>query len=132
MKLITRDTDYALRALCFISRQKGRIVSVPELTRKLSVPKPFLRKILQVLNRKKLLRSFKGQGGGFVAALTPEKIFLADLMRIFQGRFSLNECFLGKLVCPNKNNCLLRKKIVKIEGRVLKELGSITIASLLK
>ena len=132
MKLITRDTDYALRALCYISRQNGRIVSVSELTRQLRVPRPFLRKILQILNKKKMLESFKGQGGGFLAAREPGKIFLADLMRIFQGRLSLNECFLGKLVCPNKNNCLLRKKIVKIEGRVLKELGSITIASLLK
>lgn len=132
MKLITRNTDYALRALCFIAKQKGKIVSVPELVAELDIPRPFLRKILQILNKKGLLRSTKGQGGGFLLAKRPDKIFLTDLMRVFQGKFSLSECFLKKIVCPNTRVCPLRKKILKIEDYVFNELGSVTLASLLK
>ncbi len=132
MKLITRDTDYALRSLCFIAKSKRRVVAVTELTRELRVRRPFLRKVLQILNRKGILRSIKGKGGGFVLSKGPSEIFLTDIMRIFQGNLSLNECLLNKLTCPRKNTCVLRKRIVKIEDYVIKELSSISIASLLK
>jgi len=131
MKLITRDTDYALRAICFIAKNKKTIVSVKELVGKLEIPRPFLRKILQVLNRKKILKSHKGAGGGFVLLKPAKEIFLIDLIRIFQGPLVLNECLFKKMLCPNIKTCPLRKKLDKIERLVLRELGSITIASLL-
>ena len=131
MKLITRDTDYALRALCFIARHKDKIVSAAELVEQLKIPRPFLRKILQILNKKRILKSYKGKGGGFLLVLPASKIFLVDLIGIFQGPLHLNECFFKKMNCPNKKLCALRKKINSIEQYVIKELKSITITSLL-
>jgi len=131
MKLITRDTDYAVRALCFMARLKSEIVPVSQLVRELKMPRPFLRKLLQILNRRGILESTKGQGGGFSLALLADKIFLVDLMRIFQGPLKLNECFFKKARCRNLRTCPLRKKIVSLESLVIKELKSITIASLL-
>lgn len=132
MKLITRDTDYAVRALCFIAKRKKDIVSVAELIKKLKMPRPFLRKILQTLNAKGLLESFKGQGGGFKLARSPKKILLVDLIEIFQGSFRLNECFFKKAMCPHRKDCSLKERIDAIERNVVSELKSITIASLLK
>ena len=132
MKLITRNTDYALRALCFIAQHQGKIVTVTDLVKELGIPRPFLRKILQTLNKKKLLKSVKGKGGGFLLAKSTDKIFLTDLMRIFQGRLSLNDCLLKKLICPHTRSCWLRKKILRIEDYVFNELGSVTLTSLLK
>ena len=131
MKLITRDTDYAMRALCFIAKDKGEVISVSSLVKALDVPKPFLRKCLQTLHIKGVLKSFKGQGGGFLLAKNPKSIFLTDIMRIFQGALCLNECFLRKLVCPHTKGCSLRKKISKIEKHVKKELSSVTVWSLI-
>ncbi|MDD5292175.1 MAG: Rrf2 family transcriptional regulator [Candidatus Omnitrophica bacterium] len=131
MKLITRYTDYAIRALCFIAKSDKEVVSVPDLVASLKIPRPFLRKILQVLNTQGILSSCKGQGGGFSLARKPEKIFLMDLMNIFQGPFKLNECFFKMKCCPNTKTCLLRKRISRIEQYVIAQLQSITIASLL-
>jgi len=131
MKLITRDTDYALRAICFIANRAENVVSANELVGKLKVPRPFLRKLLQVLNKKRILSSYKGQGGGFLLAKPADRIFLVDIIKIFQGPLKLNECFLKKLACPNKKTCALKKKIDTIERYVIKELESITISSLL-
>lgn len=132
MKLITRDTDYALRALGFIAGQKQKIVAIPALTQALKIPRPFLRKILQKLSKNKLIKSYKGQGGGFSLATPPEKIFLLDLIEVFQGPFKLNECFFKKDICPKTKNCLLKKRLDKIEKYVIAELESISIAHLLK
>jgi Rrf2 family protein len=132
LKLLTRDTDYAIRALCCLARRPDEIASVNELVRILKVPRPFLRKILQTLNRSGLLRSYKGVGGGFAPGFPAEKIFLVDVIRIFQGPFKLNECFLRKRPCPGVRRCALKKRIDAIERHVVGELASITIASLLK
>ena len=131
MKLITRNTDYALRAICYIAK-KGKLVKVDELVRILGVPRPFMRKILQQLSKAKILSSYKGQAGGFKLKSLPERIFIVQIMRIFQGRLSLTECFLKKNICPNKGKCILRKKIHLIENDVLRQLGQINIASLIR
>lgn len=131
MKLITRDTDYALRALRYLATHKERIVPVAELVARLKIPRPFLRKLLQILNKEGILESSKGQGGGFRLAYSARKISLVDLMKIFQGDLILNECSFKKLLCPNTKRCLLRKKLDRIEKYVIKELRSITLASLI-
>lgn len=132
MKLLTRDTDYAVRALCCIAGRKGEIVPVSELVEKLKIPGPFLRKLLQILNKKGILKSYKGKGGGFKLAAAPDRIFLIDLMEIFQGPVKLNECMFKKRICPSVRICPLKRKLNSIERYVLAELKFITIASLLK
>jgi len=132
MKLLTRNTDYGIRALCFIAKEKDRIVSVPELVKALKMRKPFLRKILQLLTKSGFVRSYKGIGGGFTLAIPADKLYIVEVARTFQGPMSLNECFLNKKICPNKKTCPLKKKIDKIEQNVISELKSITIGQLLK
>ncbi|HQB94637.1 MAG TPA: Rrf2 family transcriptional regulator [Candidatus Omnitrophota bacterium] len=130
MKLITRNTDYALRALCYIAEQEKDSVSVPEMVAALHIPRPFLRKLLQTLSAEGILQSFKGQGGGFTLARDPEQIRLTELIRIFQGTVELNECIFKRKVCPNRATCRLKREIDAIEKDVLRRLSAINIASL--
>jgi Rrf2 family protein len=132
LKLITRDTDYAIRALVYIAERENNIISITELVEKLKIPRPFLRKILQILNTKRIIKSFKGKNGGFRMESKPENILLTDLMEIFQGKFKLTDCLLKKNICPNKADCILRKKLVLIESYVENELKKATIKSMMK
>lgn len=132
MKLITRDTDYAIRALNYIVCNGGRTISITELVRELATPKPFLRKILQLLSINGVLHSYKGKNGGFMLAREPENIFLLDLMQIFQGQFKISECIFKKNTCPNQQYCLLKTEIDSIEKMVLERVRSITLKSLIK
>ncbi|MDP2938477.1 MAG: Rrf2 family transcriptional regulator [Candidatus Omnitrophota bacterium] len=131
MKLITRDTDYAMRALMFMAKQKETMTSVSELAKELKIPRPFLRKILQVLNKKRILKSHKGQSGGFLLATPPNRIFLVDLIEILQGPLKLNTCLLKKTTCPDVTTCVLKKRIERIEAYVILQLKSINVTSLL-
>ncbi len=130
MKLITRNTDYAMRALCYIAQQEKQAVSVTEMVSALKIPRPFLRKILQTLSGEGLLHSTKGQGGGFSLACPAEKVVLTDLIRIFQNTIQLNECIFKRKLCPNRSTCVLKREIDSIEKDVLERLHGITIASL--
>ena len=131
MKLITRDTDYAIRALIFIAQSKKNIVSVADLVGALAIPRPFLRKILQILNRNGLLKSYKGKGGGFKLAKPATNITLIEIMEIFQGPFELNQHLLKRKTCPRVDTCELKKKIDSLEKKMHKELSEINIAILI-
>jgi Rrf2 family protein len=132
VKLITRNTDYAVRALCCIAEQKQEVISADQLVKSLEMPRPFLRKILQTLNKEGLLNSSKGKDGGFALAVSPGEITLTDIMKIFQGSIRLNECKFKKSDCPYRSECLLKKKIDEIEKEVMAKLKAITIASIIK
>jgi len=132
MKLITRDTDYAIRALCFIAKNEGRIVSVSGLVKAVGVPRPFIRKILQILNKKGLLISYKGKGGGFRLNRVPVDMNVLELIEAFQGPFELSEHKFKGRACLYIKKCRLREKICKIEKQLAIKLRNITIASLIK
>ncbi len=131
MKLLNRNTDYAIRAVSYMAGSRDKLVSVPELVKTLKIPKPFLRKILQILNREGVAKSYKGIGGGFKLVRPAEKIYVMDIINIFQGHLKLNECFLNKDLCPNRTKCPLKKRIEKIERFVVSEVGRITIKDLI-
>jgi len=131
MSLINRNTDYATRAICFMAKKHNQRLSVDDLVRHLKIPRPFLRKILQILNKKGILKSYKGKGGGFLLKQSPEKIFLIDLINIFQGRLKIKECFLGDKICPKVRSCPLGHKLKDIEDYVIRQLKSLNVASLL-
>lgn len=132
MKLLTRNADYAVRAICCMASKSGRAVTVTELTDDLKMPRPFLRKILQRLNKVGMVRSARGKEGGFRLAKEPYKITLADFIEAFQGPFSINECVFKKKVCPNIKKCSLKRKIDEIEDYVEVQLRSVSIGSILR
>ena len=130
MRFVTRDTDYALRALIYMAKLRGRTATVDEIASKGKLPKVFLRRILQKLAGEKILSSHKGKTGGFTFLLKPGDIKVTDIMRVFQGDIDLTNCLLKGKACPNKGVCSLRKKIKSINSTVIKELDKITIKSL--
>ena len=132
MKLITRDTDYAVRALCYMAKRRNKIITVKELVKSIKIPRPFLRKLLQKLNKGKIVNSIKGKGGGFKMGRTAGDIFLTDIMRIFQGPVRLSEHVFKKKPCPRIKTCVLKEKLDDIEKKVINELETIAIASLIK
>ncbi len=131
MKLVTRDTDYSIRALIYIAKNNNEIVSITELVKELDAPRPFLRKILQILSINGVLKSYKGKNGGFKLAKNPKDIYLLDLIEIFQGKFKLSKCLFKKNICPNQNNCKLKAKIDDIERMVEGKIKEITLQSLI-
>ncbi|MDD5633774.1 MAG: Rrf2 family transcriptional regulator [Candidatus Omnitrophica bacterium] len=132
MKLLTRYADYGTRALVCISSAPRRTATVQDLSLRLGIPRPILRRIMQTLSKKHLLRSRRGQLGGFSLARSADKINILDVINAFQGDFCLSEhVFKGKR-CPLMDTCKLKKTLDVIEGDVVKQLKSITIESLIK
>ena len=85
MKLTTR-TEYALLALVYLARHSDEgLISGDTIARSQHIPPKFLEQILLTLTRAHLLRSAKGQRGGYALAKPAAKIRLAEVVRLFDG-----------------------------------------------
>lgn len=130
MKFLSRNTDYAIRALMFIATKTPTLVSSAEMERDLNLPRPFLRKILQTLSKAGYLESVKGMNGGFRLVRTLESIALLDIITVFQGPILLKERLFRKDLCCCRETCLLRNEIHKVEDLVMNHLNGIKLAQL--
>jgi len=132
MMLITKQTDYAIRILSSMARDKNSVYTTTELAEKLKISKPFVRAIMQKLNKEKIILSAKGKGGGFRMVIEPEKISVATLINIFQGPIKFDDCLIRKSLCPEVKTCSLKKKLKEIGSYINEEFKALTLDKLLK
>ncbi|MBF0253494.1 MAG: Rrf2 family transcriptional regulator [Candidatus Omnitrophica bacterium] len=132
MKLITKNTDYAIRAIIQVAMNDKEYISAAEISRNEKIPYQYLRKIIAELIKEKIFSSKEGTTGGVKLIKDKKKIMLVDLMNIFQGDVQLSECIFRNKFCHKRATCVLRKNIERIEKNVIKEFSGITIASLIK
>jgi len=88
-------------------------------------------KILGLMGRAKLLRSHRGQGGGFSLARPPSDITVADIVRVVDGPVALTECIEeGPGLCELETTCRVRGYWQKINEAVKRALNDVTLADL--
>jgi Rrf2 family cysteine metabolism transcriptional repressor len=131
MKLLTKETDYAIRGVMHLARREGHFIPSRTISEQEHIPLHFLRRILQALIRNSFVESREGVSGGVRLKAAPQKIRLADLIRIFQGDIQLSECMFRKRICANRKTCVLRRRIGRIEQMVTTAFEGITIGDLL-
>ena len=132
MKLLTKESDYAIRAVMNLARHGNGFVSSRQIAQEEQIPLQFLRRILVTLTKHGIVESKEGIAGGARLRVSPDTVRLADLIRIFQGRIQLSECMFRKRLCANRRTCVLRKRIANIERLVATEFEKITIGDLIK
>jgi Rrf2 family protein len=83
---VSAKSDYALRALIEIGSQvDGVPVSAEEIGRRQDVPHGFLQAILADLRRSGIVRSVRGQSGGWRMERDAVDVTVADIIRAVDG-----------------------------------------------
>ena len=132
MKLLKKDTDYAVRALMEAALAgKDKHISSSLIAKKQNIPLRFLRRILSKLISAKYLKAKEGVGGGVTLNKDSRKIKMLSLIKLFQGKIELSECMFRKQICQNRKTCPLRARILKIEDKMLRDFEKISIQNLL-
>ncbi len=132
MKVLTKKTDYAIRALLMLGAKRGSYVSARTIAVEQDMPYQFLRGVLQEMIRHDLIVSKEGVQGGFMLEKDPDEIRVKQLIEIFQGTVQVSECMFRKQICANRSRCVLRHEIMRIEQVVNNEFEQVTIGKLLR
>ncbi|MFZ5998150.1 MAG: RrF2 family transcriptional regulator [Nitrospirota bacterium] len=129
---ITREADYAIRCVFYLSSRPNDVTMIDEIAREMSIPKSFLAKILQKLAKAGIVNSFRGVKGGFQLARAPKDITLLDVVEAIEGPVGMNICVLDKGQCDLSSTCCIHPVWVEIRKDFRKLLGKRDFASLRK
>lgn len=127
--MLTKSVEYAIKSLILIKYQDSKI-GVDEISTKLSSPKNFTSKVLQVLVKKGYILSQKGPGGGFQPNDYSKTI--KDIIFDIDGSFKYDKCVLGLSECSDENPCPLHDFYKPIKSKILDELMNVTIDEICK
>ena len=107
---ITRQADYAIRAVLYLSRlEPGQRASTSAVAKEQSIPPSFLAKIISQLSIAGLLHTSRGARGGVMLAREPGEISLLDVVEAIDGPITLNECVHDTEDCSLGDGCVLRE-----------------------
>lgn len=130
MLRISKLTDYGMVIVSFLAGRPQHRLQAKGIAEQTGIAAPTVSKLLKILARHKLLKSFRGTHGGFQLALDPEAISVADLIKALEGPIALTECNLGHAACPTESLCALRSPWLKINQVVTDTLSQIKVSQL--
>ena len=106
---ITRQADYAIRAVLYISKLgENQRAATSQIAKEQRIPPSFLAKIISQLSIAGLLQTSRGARGGVMLARSPEEITLLDVVESIDGPIALNECVHDDGACSFGDDCPLR------------------------
>ncbi len=123
---ITRETDYAIRCVLYLSRRPTENVIVSEIADAMEIPTSFLPKIVQKLVKGGLLQSVKGVKGGVRLSREPEGISLFDVIEVIEGPMALNVCMVPESPCTRSRACSVRPAWHEIQDALQAQLKAYT------
>ena len=105
MQLISRTSEYALRAIIWLVQEPARSQTTGQIAAGTHTPPDYISKVLQQLAKAGLVRSQRGLGGGFFLAGDPAQITVLDVINAVDPLEHIHTCPLGlkahgKTLCP--------------------------------
>ncbi len=130
---ITRQADYALRAVIYLSRLKPEErAATSQIAQEQKIPPSFLAKIVSQLSVAGLLQTSRGARGGVSLARSPEDITVLDVVEAIDGPISLNECASCGGVCTFGDDCPMKPVWSETQSELVNRLKTITFNSFVR
>ncbi len=132
--MITREADYALRALIYLAKNidKG-FCPTSDICEEMDIPYRFLRKISRSMVDSGIVKAQRGKQGGLMLGIEPEKLTLLEIMRVFDPRaLAVNLCCRKPGICSRENRCEAHDFFHSIQEKLEKEFAAVSVADLIK
>lgn len=128
---ITRQADYAIRAVVYLSNPSvdGR-VPTGVIAEAENIPQPFLTKVISQLSTAGLVITSRGMGGGVMLARSPEEITLLDVIEAVDGPILISHCLRRPNTCQIESHSAVHDTWANIQARLIQDLESVTMAEL--
>ncbi len=128
--MFSQTVEYALRAIVHLAQHNEEPQRTAEIAESTKVPMAYLTKVLQTLQREKIVKLQRGIGGGVLLAVPSEKLTILDVVNAIEPVQRIKTCPLG-LKTHGKRLCSLHKKLDESMQRTEEALASTTLAELL-
>ena len=130
--MISKSCKYAIRASVFVASKANENIklSMKEIAEEIEAPAAFTGKILQILNKHKIITSLKGPYGGFFCEKYQLDFPILGIVNAIDGLSVFRECVMGLHQCSDEHPCPMHFEYSKIRALMLKSFQETTIGSL--
>lgn len=130
--MISKSCKYAIRASVFIASKEAenRKLSVKEIAHEIEAPTAFTAKILQILNRQKIVTSLKGPYGGFFCEKYQLETPILEIVNAIDGMSVFKQCVMGLHKCSNEHPCPMHDNYSATRDAMLKSFQETTMGNL--
>lgn len=123
--MLSKRAKYAIKALLYLNANR----EIPTISAKIiseneRIPYKFLENILRELKQHKILKSVRGAEGGYSLSKDPERIKIAEIIRIVDGPIALIPCISENFYekcdeCIDEKTCQIRKLFGQLRLKML-------------
>ena len=119
--MISSKSNYALKAMIYIAINNDKIVKIKDISKNEDIPAKYLEQVISLLNKSGLLKSFRGNNGGYQLTKRPEDYNVYEIITAVDGSIDVNYDQKNLLKFWEEYNRFNREK-----------LSSITLANLIE
>ena len=132
MKISTKGR-YALRMLIELAaHQEQGFMSLKEISEHQGISKKYLEQIVPMLNKSGILRTNRGNKGGYMLAKSPRECTVGDVLRATEGSLAPVACLEYEVNdCPRAESCATLYVWQGLQKVVEDYLDSVTIQDIL-
>ncbi len=134
MKLTTKSR-YAIRAMGDLAEQPpGKAVPLEVIAKRQCVKLKYLEQIFLKLRKARLIEAKKGPGGGYMIAIDPKKIRLADIVQAVGESTAPVLCTVGKKdkYCSGVAPCPLQPHWIELKKQIDAFFNGHTLADIIR
>jgi Rrf2 family protein len=135
MKLTSQE-EYGLRCLLRLAREgEGGSLTIPKISQKEGISNFYVAKLMRILRRGGLVKSVRGQAGGYALARPADKVIVGEALAILGGRLYdpgfCEEHAGSETSCANSVDCSVRSLWRAVQQVIDQVLSRTTLKDLL-
>ncbi|TRZ65690.1 Rrf2 family transcriptional regulator [bacterium] len=132
--MFSKSCIYGIQAMSYIAQKSGErdYTGLKEISEDRHIPLHYLSKVLQILVKHKILKSAKGNKGGFSLARDPEKINLLEIIDAIDGLDNFNSCVIGLKECSSESACPVHEQYKTFQEELRKNFTEKNFRSLVE
>lgn len=131
--LITRECDYAVRIVRALAG--GEKLCVNQICEKEDLTPAFVYKILKKLEKKEIVKSFRGSNGGYALKKSLGELTLLDVYLAVEPDFYMIECMNPEKACVHNqsdSSCKVHRELYRIQKQLARELSAHSIKEIME
>lgn len=132
MLKINKKVEYALIALKYIHEHEisDKLISTRDICDEFGIPFDTTAKVMQIMNNRGILKSFKGVKGGYALEKPLREINFLAFSTLIEGDDRVFNCYKNGKQCEKMDNCNIATPLESLNNKINQFLETLSLQEL--
>lgn len=131
---MTVETDRAMRTVLHLAENYPMCISAKEIAEEKNITSRFTLKILRKLKLAGIVKSIRGNSGGYALNKEPNEVTMFDVVYAIEGELCLQKCMENPENCNMHatSNCSIHKHLCQLQHEIEERLSGVSFEQLIE